>query len=111
MKRCILFIVCVCMGVSGLGAVAMAQSSSSSTGAAVAEFSPVDINQASVSELSRLKVIGKKRATAIVRYRTDHGFFQDISQLVKVPGITEAVYARIVSQNQNRVVCHVPKKG
>lgn len=111
MKRFILLVVCVCMGMSGLGTVAMARTTSSSTASQSAELSPVDINQASVSELSSLKVIGKKRATAIVRYRTDHGFFQDISQLVKVPGITESVYTRMVSQNRSRLVCHVPKKG
>jgi len=46
----------------------------------------VDINRASVKELSSLKGIGKKRAEAIVEYR-EKNCFQSVEELLKVKGI------------------------
>lgn len=47
----------------------------------------VDINSASAQELQSVKGIGPKKAEAIVKYRTEHGAFQSVDDLVNVPGI------------------------
>ena len=49
-------------------------------------FASIDINTASVKELTALKGIGKKKAEAIVKYRKAH-CFQSIDELTKVKGI------------------------
>ena len=49
-------------------------------------FSAVDINTASVKELSTLKGIGEKKAKAIVEYRKKH-CFKNVNELTKVKGI------------------------
>jgi len=51
---------------------------------------PIDINTASAVQLSTLKGIGPSKAEAIVRYRTEHGAFTSIDQLVNVKGIGHA---------------------
>ena len=50
----------------------------------------IDLNTASVADLTRLPGIGEKRAQAIVDYRTEHGPFQSAEQLLEVSGIGEA---------------------
>ncbi|WP_036224928.1 ComEA family DNA-binding protein [Mesoaciditoga lauensis] len=47
----------------------------------------VDINHATVEELSTLPYIGPVKAKAIVEYRKEHGFFSDIMELQNVKGI------------------------
>ena len=49
-------------------------------------FSAVDINRASVKELSSLKGIGSKKAELIVAYRKLH-CFKNVDEIVKVKGI------------------------
>jgi len=49
-------------------------------------FGAVDINSASVKELTSLKGIGSKKAEAIVAYRKVH-CFKKLEELVKVKGI------------------------
>jgi len=51
-------------------------------------FANIDINHASVKELTALKGIGMKKAEAIVAYRKEHKCFKDINELVKVKGIS-----------------------
>ena len=46
----------------------------------------VDINSASVKELTTLKGVGVKKAEAIVAYRKQH-CFKNINEIVKVKGI------------------------
>lgn len=53
----------------------------------VAQAQTIDINTATAAELETLKGIGPKKAEAIVKYRTEHGAFQSLDDLVKVPGI------------------------
>ena len=50
-------------------------------------WAKVDINSASVKELSSLKGIGEKKAQAIIDYRTLNGKFKNIDELVHVKGI------------------------
>lgn len=47
----------------------------------------VDINTAPAAELDKLPGIGEKLAAAIVSYREAHGGFQDIEDIMDVPGI------------------------
>ena len=49
-------------------------------------FAAVDINSASVKELSSLHGIGVKKAKAIVEYRKKH-CFKSVMELTKVKGI------------------------
>ena len=49
-------------------------------------FGAVDINSASVKELSSLKGIGTKKEEAVVAYRKAH-CFKNVDEIVKVKGI------------------------
>ena len=53
----------------------------------------VDINSASVKELSTLKGIGTSKAEAIVKYRQNH-CFKTINELSKVKGIGTKTVAK-----------------
>jgi competence protein ComEA len=55
----------------------------------------VDLNQATLTELDQLPGIGESRAQAILEYRESEGLFISVEELLKVPGITESVYAEI----------------
>ena len=55
----------------------------------------VNINTAGASELMRLTGIGESRAQDIIAYRKEHGAFAVPEDLMKVPGIKEAVYEKI----------------
>jgi|TARA_B110000967_G_C18721304_1_gene477799 competence protein ComEA len=51
----------------------------------------ININDASVKELSSLKGIGSKKAQAIIDYRKTYGKFTSIDDLLNVKGIGEIV--------------------
>lgn len=55
----------------------------------------ININTASAAELQRLPYIGPTLAQRIVAYREAHGPFQQISDLMQVPGIGPAIFAAI----------------
>jgi len=57
-------------------------------------FASVDINSASVKELTSLKGIGKKKAEAIVAYRKTR-CFKNVNELTKVKGIGEKILKKI----------------
>lgn len=60
----------------------------------------VNINTADEETLvAELKGIGIKRAKAILAYRTEHGPFKSIDDLVKIKGISK----RIVDQNRTKI--------
>ncbi len=48
---------------------------------------PVNINTASVEQLTELNGVGEAKAKAIVAYRDEHGAFKSIEQLANVKGI------------------------
>ena len=52
-----------------------------------AEAEKVNINNASVEEISKLEKIGPKYAERIVQYRKDHGPFEKPEDITKVKGI------------------------
>ena len=58
---------------------------------ALAEETPksININTASVEQLSKLKGIGATKAKAIVAYREQKGLFTSVDELVLVKGIGE----------------------
>ncbi len=55
----------------------------------------ININSASIKELSTLPGIGKKKAAAIIAYRTQNGGFSTIDDLKKVEGIGKKTLERI----------------
>lgn len=61
-------------------------------------FGSVDINSASVKELSTLKGIGIKKANAIVAYREKH-CFHSVNELTNVNGIGQ----KILEKNSNNI--------
>lgn len=90
MKRCIA--VCLAMAfILGWVPVLWAEN--------VQDLQKVNINQASVEELTQLHRIGAKYAQRIVTYRDEHGPFAAPEDLMKVPGIG----ARVYEENKDRI--------
>ncbi len=56
---------------------------------------PVNINQATVKELSALPGIGKKRAEAIIAYREQKGKFTSVEDIKKVEGIGKNTFEKV----------------
>jgi competence protein ComEA len=56
---------------------------------------PVDLNVATAAQLDALPGIGPATAAAIVEYRTRHGRFVTVDELVEVRGIGEAKLAAL----------------
>ena len=59
------------------------------------EKSLVNLNTAGKQELSTLPGIGESRAADIIDYREEKGKFQNIRDVMKVPGIKQALYDQI----------------
>lgn len=55
----------------------------------------VNLNTASEKELCSLPGIGESKAADIIAYRQEKGAFQSIRDVMKVPGIKQALYDRI----------------
>jgi competence protein ComEA len=55
----------------------------------------ISINQASLDELDELPGIGPSIAQRIIDYRNEHGFFQDLEDLMRIKGIKSAIYDKI----------------
>lgn len=55
----------------------------------------VNLNQATKEQLMGLSGIGEAKAGDIIRYREEHGGFQSIEDIMKVPGIKDAAYQKI----------------
>lgn len=62
---------------------------------AVDNTNKVNINTASVSELSTLNGVGESKAQTIIDYRNTNGLFQTIEDIMNVPGFKEAAFAKI----------------
>lgn len=56
---------------------------------------PVNINTASVSELTTLPGIGTSRAESIIDYREQYGAFTNVEDIMKISGIKGAAYEKI----------------
>ena len=55
----------------------------------------VNINTADLKELEKLPGIGPGKAAAIIRFRQENGPFRNTEELMLVPGIKEATYAKL----------------
>lgn len=55
----------------------------------------ININTAGISELTTLTGIGDAKAKAIIKYREEKGRFSNISDIMNVSGIGEAIFAKI----------------
>jgi competence protein ComEA len=55
----------------------------------------ININSASVQELQKLPQVGAAVAQRIVDYRTKHGKFAKIEEIMKVKGIGEKTFLKI----------------
>ena len=55
----------------------------------------VNLNTASKEQLMTLTGIGESRAEDIIRYRKESGGFQNIEEIMSVPGIKESAYLKI----------------
>ena len=62
---------------------------------AVGVMGLVNINTASVEELTSLNGIGESRARAIIAYREKNGALASVDAIMKVVGIKEALFAKI----------------
>ncbi|WP_100642224.1 ComEA family DNA-binding protein [Alteromonas facilis] len=63
-----------------------------------AQSSLLDLNSATLEQLSALKGIGKTKAKAIVEYRQSVGKFHHVDQLSEVRGIGEKLLAALKPQ-------------
>ena len=55
----------------------------------------ININTATVEELTTLSGIGESRAQSIIRYRETNGAFQSIEELMNVEGIKDGIFEKI----------------
>ena len=55
----------------------------------------IDLNAATVKELSALPGVGKKKAEAIVAYRTENGKFESVDEIRKVDGIGKKTFSKL----------------
>ncbi len=63
--------------------------------AASMQASTINVNSASVDQLSTIKGLGPKKAQAIIDYRQQNGPFKSVSELGNVPGIGDKLLASI----------------
>lgn len=70
-------------------------SPASQTPAADAAVGKLNLNTATEAQLESLPGIGPARAAKIVAYRTKHGKFASIRDIMKVSGIKEGIFAEI----------------
>lgn len=55
----------------------------------------ININTASISDLTNLSGIGEVKAKSIVNYRNKNGKFKTINDILKVDGISETLFSKI----------------
>jgi competence protein ComEA len=77
---------------SGAGSASHGGSSNVSSSNGSYNGEKISINYASKAELDKLPGIGPALAEKIVEYRQANGNFRDISELKKVPGVSEAKF-------------------
>jgi comEA protein len=55
----------------------------------------ININNASLEELTKLSGIGPSKAAAIIDFRTKYGKFESVDELLYVPGFGEFLFSSI----------------
>ncbi len=74
-----------------------------SSGAWAVEDIKVDINTASIEQLSTLKYIGEKTAQKIVEYRKSNGPFAKVEDILNVSGIGP----KTLAANKDKIVINL----
>lgn len=72
------------------------------TGTGTSASKKININTATAEELKQLNGIGPSKAKAIVDYREEHGKFQSVDELTKVPGVGEKTLEQFRDQVEVR---------
>lgn len=62
------------------------------------EDGKINLNTATKEELMTLAGIGESKADSIIRYREEHGKFQEIEDIMKIEGIKSGVFNKIKEQ-------------
>ena len=94
MKRNIVARICVSVVILFAAALFMGSMSFAENNAGQAGKA-ININVATVKELAALQGIGKKRAEAIVAYRTGNGKFNSVDDIKKVDGIGKKTFDKL----------------
>ncbi len=76
------------------GKISETVNSITSNGAALDE-AKINLNTADKDTLMKLAGIGEAKADAILAYRTEHGGFRTIEEIMEVPGIKSAAFEKI----------------
>ena len=77
------------------GLVVLAAKNQSSRAVAGAGAPAIFLNVASEAELDRLPGVSPVLARRIVQYRTEHGSFRSMQELLQIPGINETLLERL----------------
>lgn len=77
-------------GSNATGAAGAAGAGASASGPPPNAAGPVDLNAATAEQLDALPGVGPATARAIIIYRTRHGRFRSVTELLEVPGIGPA---------------------
>lgn len=63
-----------------------------------AETGKVNINTATLEELSQLELIGEKKAQAIIDYREENGKFRKTEEIMNVNGISVTIFEKNIDK-------------
>jgi competence protein ComEA len=67
----------------------------SGAGSAAPEASAVNLNSATITQLDSLPGVGPAKAAAILQYRQEHGPFNSVDELARVPGFGPGAVSRL----------------
>jgi competence protein ComEA len=101
MRKCGMFVLAVMIFVFGLStSLTFAEGSSKGENpkASIQSISKVNINKATVDQLTELKGIGESYAKKIVEYRDKNGPFKKIEDITAVQGIGDKLFEKIKDQ-------------
>lgn len=77
------------------------------SGVVIADNAPkININTATVQELTQLEGIGDAYARRIVEHRENHGAFKSVDELVNVKGVGE----KTLEKNRHKITVAAPEK-
>lgn len=83
---------CAVLSGSAIGAVAQPQEGK---GLAATSAAPLNLNQATATELERLPGVGPAMATRILEYRQKNGSFKKVEELMNIQGIGEKNFLKL----------------